>query len=70
MTKSLPMVTPSYKEIFKLKMSVYLTRSRTEFTALALIKEKEDSGKISNHHSILSMPSELFECEEETKMAG
>ena len=51
-------------------MSVQLLKSRAELITLALVKEKEEGGKISTQYSNLSMTSELFEGEEETKMAG
>ena len=69
MNKSLPVVSNTLKEKFRLKMSVQLIKSKSEFTELAMLKEKEDANKLSKH-SIMSMPSELFEGEEIAKMAG
>ena len=51
-------------------MSVQLMKSKKEFTELAQIKEEEEAGKFSEHNSIMSMTSELFDVEEEAKMAG
>ena len=51
-------------------MSVQLMKSKKEFTELAQIKEEEEDGKFSKLNSIMSMTSELFEIEEEAKMAG
>ena len=72
MTKSLPLVDHKSKEIFKLKMTVQLMKSREEFIELALLKEKEEreESKLLTHHSIMSMTSEQFECDEEQKMEG
>ena len=72
MTKSLPLVDHKSKEIFKLKMTVQLMKSREEFIELALLKEKEEreESKLLTHHSIMSMTSEQFECDEERKMEG
>ena len=45
-------------------------KSKKEFTELALLKENEDTSKFSKLDSIMSMTTELFEVEEEVKVAG
>ena len=70
MTKSLPVVSNTLKEKFRLKMSVQLMKTKKEFTELAVVKEIEEAKQFSKQSSIMSMTSELFDVEEESKVAG
>ena len=45
-------------------------KTKKEFTELAVVKEIEEAKQFSKQSSILSMTSELFDVEEESKVAG